>query len=68
MLQTQEELKQGSQKINSMLQDMENKKVIFGSTVSHSVFNFLVKEEKLRMHNYNTTSRTCANCTTVPPL
>lgn len=27
MLQTQEELKQGSQKINSMLQEMDNKKV-----------------------------------------
>ena len=27
LLQTQEELKQGSQKVNQMIQDMENKKV-----------------------------------------
>ena len=27
LLKTQEELKQGSQKVNQMMQDMENKKV-----------------------------------------
>lgn len=37
MLQTQEELKQGSQKINSMLQEMENKKVSFVNQCMHEL-------------------------------
>ena len=34
LLKTQEELKQGSQKVNQMIQDMENKKVLLKVVVS----------------------------------